>query len=144
MQNSITIECMYHTCQSELILLTLLIKRSKIFNHVFAHFACDPLNPVISDNESIIYANVQKLGSRKVGLAFMEEWRVQICNLFTCLQGRIILFFFFQLRALCWYKSDFYVAFPSLLDTLAYRPDYWKESLWSLNINMESYGWIIW
>ena len=73
MQNSITIECMYHTCQSELILLTLLIKRSKIFNHVFAHFACDPLNPVISDNESIIYANVQKLGSRKVGLAFMEE-----------------------------------------------------------------------
>lgn len=70
MQNSITIECMYHTCQNELILLTLLIKRSKIFNHVFAHFACDPLNPVISDNKSIFYANVQKLGSKEGWISF--------------------------------------------------------------------------
>lgn len=72
MQDSITIY-LYHTCQNELILLSLLIKRSKIFNRVFAHFACDPLNPVISDNKPIIYVNVQKLGGRKPGLALMEE-----------------------------------------------------------------------
>ena len=69
MQNSITIKYMYHTCQNELILLTLLIKRSKIFNHVFAHFACNPLNPVISDNKPIVYVNVQKLGSNGVWIS---------------------------------------------------------------------------
>ena len=70
MQDSITIEYTYHTCQNELILLSLLIKRSKIFNHVFAHFACDLLNPVISDNKPIIYVNVQKLGSKEAWISF--------------------------------------------------------------------------
>lgn len=43
----------------------------------------------------------------KLGLAFTEEWGVQICNLLTSMQGRKILFFSFQLRAPYWCKSDF-------------------------------------
>lgn len=77
MQDSITIEYMHYTCQNELILLTLLIKRSKVFNHVFAHFACDLLNPVISDNKPILYVNVQKLGSKE---ARISSWRNEECK----------------------------------------------------------------
>lgn len=69
MQNSIIIKYMYHTCQNELIMLILLIKRSKIFNHVFAHFVCNLLNPVISGNKPIVYVNVKKLGSNEAWIS---------------------------------------------------------------------------
>lgn len=38
--------------------------------------------------------------------------------------------FFFPVESPLLIQKWFYAAFPSLFDTLAYRPDYWKESLW--------------
>lgn len=77
------------------------------------HFACDLLNPVISDNKPLLYVNVQKLGSKEARISSWRNERVQICNLFTCLQGRIILFFFFffPVESPLHIKSDFMLLF---------------------------------
>lgn len=76
-----------------------------------------------------------------LGLTFTEEWRVQICNLLICIQGRIILFFFFlPVESPLLKQKWFYIAFRSLFDILAWKTNYWTELLWSSSTNMESFA----